>query len=85
LPDQLEKYGQQGFMGGWITSFIEGKTLLRAEKDGTWLILVFTDGHRAKIGFQDTHGNQLKGEPFIENLDVKIQLVGASLSGKAGP
>ena len=80
---QLEKYGHQGFMGGWITSFIEGKTLLRAEKDGIWLILVFTDGHRCRIGWQDTHGNQLKGDPFTENLDVRIELVGASMSGKA--
>ena len=71
--------------GGWITSFIEGKTLLRAEKDGTWLILVFDCGHRCRIGWQDVKGNQIKGEPFTENLDVRVQLTGASLTGAAEP
>jgi len=52
-------------------------------KDGTWLILRFTDGHEARIGFQDIHGNQLKGEPFLENLDVRIQIAGVSLNGTA--
>ncbi len=51
--------------------------------DGTWLILRFTDGHEARIGWQDIRGNQLKGEPFLENLDVKIQIAGANLSGIA--
>ena len=52
--------------------------------DGEWLILRFTDGHEARIGWQDTHGNQLKGEPFLENLDVKVALVGASASVTGG-
>ena len=54
-------------------------------RDGEWLILRFTDGHEAKIGWQDASGNQLKGSPFLENLDVKIQLVGASLTGTGNP
>jgi len=81
---QLEKYGHQGHLGGWITSFVQGKTLECALKDGTFLILQFTDGHEMRIGWQDTHGNQLKGEPFVENLDVNIKLVGASISGVGG-
>ena len=68
-------------MGGWITSHIQGKTLECAMKDGTWLILRFTDGHECRIGWQDIHGNQLNGEPFTENLDVKIAVPGASFSG----
>ena len=83
MAKALETFGHQGHLGGWITSFIEGKTLLRAEKDGTWLILVFTDGHRCRVGWQDTSGNQLKGEPFVENMDVQVQIVGANLSGQA--
>ncbi len=77
---ELEKYGR----GGWITDHIKGKKLLRAEKDGQWLILVFADGHRARIGWQDASGNQLKGEPFLENMDVRIVIPGAELSGHNG-
>ena len=81
---QLEKYGSQGHLGGWITSHIQGRTLECALMDGEWLILRFIDGHEAKIGWQDASGNQLKGSPFIENLDVNIQLIGAGLSGAGG-
>ncbi len=83
MAKQLESYGHQGHLGGWITSFIQGRTLECALKDGQWLILRFTDGHEVKIGWQDASGNQLKGEPFTERLDCKIQLVGASLTGTA--
>ena len=67
--------------GGFITSHLQGRTIEAFMMDGTWLILRFTDGHEARIGWQDTSGNQLKGEPFLENLDVKILIQGASLKG----
>lgn len=50
--------------------------------DGIWLIIRFVDGHEARIGWQDKSGNQLSGEPFLENMDVKIAVIGASLTGK---
>lgn len=81
---QLANYGELGHLGGAITSLCAGKTVEAFMMDGTWLILRFTDGHEARIGWQDIHGNQLKGEPFIENLDVKIHIAGASLTGSAG-
>jgi hypothetical protein len=81
LPEQLAKYGD----GGWITSTCAGKTVEYFAMDGTWLILRFTDGHEARIGWQDMHGNQLKGEPFLENLDVKIRLLGAGIGAVGGP
>lgn len=80
---QLAKYGEQGHLGGFITSHLAGRTLEAFYMDGVWLILRFTDGHEARIGWQDVHGNQLKGEPFLENLDVKIAVLGASVSGAA--
>ena len=81
---QLATYGHQGHLGGWITSHLAGKTIEAFMMDGTWLILRTTDGHEARIGWQDTHGNQLKGEPFLENLDVRIAIAGAGLSGVGG-
>lgn len=84
MGKQLAKYGHLGHLGGFITDYVKGKKLIRCEKDGIWLILVFHDGHRARIGWQDTSGNQLKGEPFIENMDVTIQIAGASLTPVAG-
>ena len=81
MAKQLETFGQQGHGGGWITSFLQGRTVECIMEDGQWLILRFTDGHEAKIGWQDAAGNQLRGSPFLENLDVKILVAGAGLSG----
>lgn len=69
---------------GFITSLLGGKTIDCLLIDGTWLIIRCTDGHEARIGWQDIKGNQVNGEPFLENLDVRIQLKGASLSGTGG-
>ena len=80
LPKHLENYGG----GGFITSHLQGKTIDCALKDGTWLILKTTCGHEYRIGFQDIHGNQLKGEPFVENLDVTVVLIGAGVGATAG-
>lgn len=84
MAKQLETFGQQGHGGGWITSFVQGKVLESCLQDGEYLILRFTDGHEARIGWQDAGGNQLKGSPFLENLDVKILVAGAGFSGNAG-
>ena len=53
-------------------------------KDGQWLIIRFMDGHEARIGWQDSAGNAIRGTPFPENLDVRIQVPGANLSSAAG-
>lgn len=80
---QLATYGGQGdTQGGWITSFLQGRTVEAVMRDGQWLILRFTDGHEARIGWQHS-GNQVLGEPFLENLDVRIFIPGAGLTGKA--
>ena len=81
MAKQLETYGQQGHGGGWITSFLQGKTIECCMRDGLWLIIRTTDGHEARIGWQDPSGNQLKGDPFIENMDARIIVSGAGFSG----
>ena len=81
MPKQLETFGHQGHLGGWITTHVQGKTIKCLEKDGLWLYIVSTDGHRYRIGWQDAGGNQLKGEPFLENLDVEIFIAGAGITG----
>ncbi len=80
---QLETYGQQGHGGGWITSHLQGRTVECIMRDGQWLILRFTDGHEARIGWQHS-GNQVLGEPFLENLDARIFIPGAGLTGSPG-
>ena len=69
---------------GFITSHVAGRTVECFGMDGTWLIVRFTDGHEARIGWQDKSGNKLQGEPFLENLDVRIVLQGADLKTGAG-
>lgn len=133
---RLEKYGEQGHGGGWITSYLMGRRIESTRNEGDFLVIRFNDQHEARIGWQDKSGNQItgcpfiyhrpwshmeshridcmmvdgvwliiqfvggdyarigwacretkeqfKGEPFLENLDVRIDLVGASLSGAAG-
>ena len=83
MAKQLETFGHQGHLGGWITTHLQGRTVECLMKDGEWLIVRFTDGHEAQIGWQDIHGNKLKGEPFLENLNVRIQVKGAGFSGMA--
>jgi hypothetical protein len=83
-PKQLETFGHQGHLGGWITTFLQGRTIDCLLRDGTWLIIRCTDGHEARIGWQDKNGNQLQGDPFLENMDVKVWVPGASLGGAAG-
>ena len=73
----LETHGA----GGFITSWLQGRTVEYLLEDGKWLIIRFTDGHEARIGWQDASGNQLSGSPFIENLDVRIVVAGAGLTG----
>jgi len=51
--------------------------------DGEMLVLRFTDGHEAVIGWQDKSGNKLSGEPYLERLDVRIFVPGAGMGGKA--
>ena len=80
MPKQLEVYGEQGTGGGWITSYCAGKTVECFLEDGEYLIIRFTDGHEAKIGWQSSGGNSIKGSPYLENLDVRIYVQGASLS-----
>ena len=82
---QLATYGGQGdYQGGWITSHLQGRTIEAIMRDGMWLILRFTDGHEARIGWQHS-GNQVLGEPFLENLDARIFVAGAGLTGSPGP
>jgi len=77
LPKQLETLGGPG----WITSHVRGKTISHLEEDGEWLIICTTDSHRYRVGWQDAAGNKLMGSPFLENLDVRIVVPGASITG----
>ena len=82
---QLGKYNTGINEGpGFITSHLQGRTIEALLIDGIHLIIRFTDGHEAVIGWQDSSGSQLKGEPFLERLDVKVLLQGASVGGVAG-
>jgi len=62
---QLAKYGHQGHLGGWITSFLAGKQIKSVVNRDDWLVMVCTDGHEARIGWQSSSGNKLSGKPFI--------------------
>jgi hypothetical protein len=66
---------------GFISSHVGGKTIECLLIDGTWLIIRTTDGHEFKIGWQDSSGNQVQGEPFLENLDARIIVPGAQIGG----
>jgi hypothetical protein len=80
---QLETFGVQGHLGGWITTYLQGRTIECLMRDGMFLIIRCTDGHEARIGWQDTSGNQLKGDPFLERLDVRVVAPSAAVAGVA--
>ena len=68
---------------GFITSHLQGRTIESLLIDGTNLVIRFTDGHEAVLGWQDKSGNRLNGEPFLETLNVRLVLPGAAIVGKA--
>jgi len=78
-PKALELYGR----GAQITAHLKGRQIEECYKNGIWLILRMVDGHEYRIGWQDVKGNQLKGEPFLENQDARIILTGVSMSGES--
>ena len=81
-PRPLETFGSQGHLGGFITSHLQGKTIECLMYDDHWLVIRTVCGHEARIGWADANGStQNQGRPFLENLDVKIAILGASLTG----
>lgn len=78
MSKPLEHYGT----GGFITTWLEGRTIDKVLANGAFVVLTFTDGHEAWIGLQDAAGNQVKGEPFLHRLDARIVLAGASGGAK---
>lgn len=85
MARQLGKYLTGQKQGpGFITSHLQGRKIESLLIDGTWLIIRFIDGHEARIGWQDKSGNQVRGEPFLENLDVRIVVPGAGFTGTGG-
>jgi len=66
-----------------ITATMAGKTISHFEQNGLWFYVVATDGTSARIGWmnEDT-GKQLRGVPFLHNLDKRIKVPAGVLFGK---
>jgi hypothetical protein len=62
---------------GLLNSFLEGKTVEKAYKDGKHLIIHTTDGHEVYIGWAD-------GEPVHIKTSVRIVIPPAFMSGIVG-
>ena len=71
-----------GSFGANITAIMQGKVLSHFEKNGLWLIIVATDGTAARVGWvnEDT-GKQLRGSPFLHNLDTRVAVPSGNLAG----
>jgi hypothetical protein len=70
---------------GQVDRAVSGKTITRALKNGTELILELDDGHQLRIGWADgMTGELIKGEPVIIAQDVRIVLPCAPLFGGVG-
>ena len=79
MSEQLER----GTFGANITAQMAGKTISHFEKNGLWFMVVATDGTSARIGWmnEDT-GKQLRGVPFLHNLDTRIRVPTGIIFGK---
>jgi hypothetical protein len=53
---------------GWITSHLQGRRVESTRSEGHWLIIRFWDSHEARIGWQNSSGNQIDGKPFAYNM-----------------
>lgn len=80
MANRLELYSR----GAKISDQLAGKKIESFLKNGEFLLLKFTDGHEAWIGWQDAAGNALKGEPYLERLDATIRLPGLGSDGTVG-
>lgn len=67
-------------IGARIHDHMAGRTIEMVGKDGQWLIIYMTDGHRYRIGWRDSSGQQ-KGEPYLAGQDMVIQIQGVTLEG----
>ena len=71
-----------GSFGANITAMMQGKTLSHFERNGMWLIIVTTDGTAARVGWMnDDTGKQLRGVPFLHNLDKRISVPSGVMVG----
>ena len=65
---------------GFISGHVQGKTISGLYIQDEFLVIATTDNHHYRVGWQDKAGNILKGEPFLENLDIKLILPTASIN-----
>ena len=71
-----------GTFGAHITATMQGKRLSHFESNGLFLVVVATDGTAARIGWKnDDTGEQLRGSPFLHNLDKRIAVPVGHLFG----
>ena len=70
-------------MDGQVHNILQGKTIAMAVKDGSYLILETTCGHQIRVAWVDKHGEQVKGEPKLVNVGVKLLLPGVNMRGVA--
>lgn len=52
-------------MKGLLTMMIGGKTVKDIWKNDTEIMILYMDGTSHRIGWQDDHGNLIKGEPVM--------------------
>jgi len=79
----VSKLVERGTFGAPITAEMAGKKISHFEQNGLFFIVVATDGTAANIGWknEDT-GKQLRGVPFLHNLDMRIKVPAGVLFGK---
>lgn len=71
-------------LDGHIHRVLEGKTVLRATKNGRFLVLEMTTGERFSIAWADANtGEGAPGEPCLVRVDVALQVPGVTISGEA--
>ena len=68
--------------GTRINDHLAGKTVEMLGKDGQWLIIFTTDGHRYRVGWANDDG-PVEGEPYLAGQDFVVKLQGVTLQGIA--
>lgn len=71
-------------LDGHVNRALEGKTVVRALKDGRFLDLEMTTGETFRIAWASPNGDGYVGEPCLVRVDVAITVSGVLAGGVAG-
>ena len=68
-----------------VSDFVKGRTIIEIWKNRSILMMKFADGDTVEIGWADTNGNPVDGEPVMIRKGRHVFAKTASMGAKGHP